>query len=156
MPFANTKLSNLVEHAFSAALKLGHPIVAARPPAISYLALLASSPCGAKRANTAPISRLTPRYSTTCFRGVFIRPAFVENRYLNHPYYEPVWAELETLGVAAAVHSTPGLWNPEWTSHGPFIEKVKGRLTQIGGFFGAGGGPTAATPKVSSSAHTGS
>ena len=78
-----------------------------------------------------------------CFRGVFIRPAFVENRYLNHPYYEPVWAELETLGVAAAVHSTPGLWNPEWTSHGPFIEKVKGRLTQIGGFFGAGGGPTA-------------
>jgi predicted TIM-barrel fold metal-dependent hydrolase len=78
-----------------------------------------------------------------CFRGVFIRPAFIENRYLNHPYYEPVWAELETLGVAAAVHSTPGLWNPEWTSHGPFIEKVKGRMTQLGGFFGAGGGPTA-------------
>jgi hypothetical protein len=33
------------------------------------------------------------------------------------------------------------LWNPEWTSHGPFIEKVKTRLTQSGGFFGAGGGP---------------
>ena len=77
------------------------------------------------------------------FRGVFIRPAFVEDRFLNHPYYEPLWAELETLGVAAAVHSTPGLWNPEWTSHGPFIEKVKGRLTQVGGFFGAGAGPTA-------------
>jgi len=76
-------------------------------------------------------------------RGVFIRPAFIEDRFLNHPYYEPLWAELETLGVAAAVHSTPGLWNPEWTSHGPFIEKVKGRLTQVGGFFGAGAGPTA-------------
>ena len=22
----------------------------------------------------------------------------------------------------------PGLWNPEWTSHGPFIEKIKDRL----------------------------
>jgi len=78
-----------------------------------------------------------------CFRGVFIRPAFVEDRYLNHPYYEPLWAELEASGMAAAVHSTSGLWNPEWTSHGPFIEKVKKRLSQSGGFFGAGGGPDA-------------
>ncbi len=74
-----------------------------------------------------------------CFRGAFIRPAFVEERYLNHPYYNPLWAELESLGIAAAVHSTPGLWNPEWTSHGPFIEKVKGRLPQ-NGFLGFGGG----------------
>jgi predicted TIM-barrel fold metal-dependent hydrolase len=78
-----------------------------------------------------------------CFKGVFIRPAFVEDRYLNHPYYEPLWAELEASGMAAAVHSTSGLWNPEWTSHGPFIEKVKKRLSQSGGFFGAGGGPDA-------------
>ncbi len=78
-----------------------------------------------------------------CFRGVFIRPAFIEDRYLNHPYYEPLWAELEASGVTAAVHSTPGLWNPEWTSHGPFIEKIKSRLSQSGGFFGAGGGPGA-------------
>jgi predicted TIM-barrel fold metal-dependent hydrolase len=78
-----------------------------------------------------------------CFRGVFIRPAFVEDRYLNHPYYEPLWAELETLGVAAAIHPTSGLWNPEWTSHGPFIEKVKTRLTQSGGFLASGGGPGA-------------
>ena len=78
----------------------------------------------------------------SCFRGAFIRPAFVEERYLNHPFYEPMWAELESSGMAAAIHSTPGLWNPEWTSHGPFIEKVKGRLAQSGGFFGAGGGPT--------------
>src|SRR5580700_5944185 len=77
------------------------------------------------------------------FRAVFIRPVFVEDRYLNHPYYEPLWAELEASGMAAAVHPTPGLWNPEWTSHGPFIEKVKTRLTQSGGFFGAGGGPNA-------------
>jgi predicted TIM-barrel fold metal-dependent hydrolase len=78
-----------------------------------------------------------------CFRGAFIRPLFVEGRYLTHAYYEPLWAELTTLGLTAAVHATPGLNNPEWTSHGPFIEKVKGRLTQ-GSFLGdSGGGPTA-------------
>ena len=34
-----------------------------------------------------------------------------------------------------------GLWNPEWTSHGPFLEKVKDRLAQPpvpGGSGGAG------------------
>ncbi len=77
-----------------------------------------------------------------CFRGVFIRPAFVEDRYLNHPYYDPLWEELQTLGLAAAVHPTPGLWNPELTSHGQFIEKVKARGSQSM-FFGAGGGATA-------------
>src|SRR2546429_535884 len=28
-----------------------------------------------------------------CFRAVFLRPMFVENRYLNHPYYDALWAE---------------------------------------------------------------
>jgi hypothetical protein len=28
------------------------------------------------------------------------------------------------------VHATPGLWHPEWTSHGPFFEKIKDRLVQ--------------------------
>jgi predicted TIM-barrel fold metal-dependent hydrolase len=74
-----------------------------------------------------------------CFRGAFIRPAFAEDRYLTHPYYDPLWEELQTLQIAAAVHSTSGLWNPELTSHGQFIEKVKGRMSQSM-FFGAGGG----------------
>jgi predicted TIM-barrel fold metal-dependent hydrolase len=78
-----------------------------------------------------------------CFRGVFIRPLFVEERYLTHPYYEPLWAELTALGLTAAVHATPGLHNPEWTSHGPFIEKIKGRLAQINLLGNAGGGPGA-------------
>ena len=46
-----------------------------------------------------------------CFRAAFIRPMFVENRYFTHPYYDPLWAELERLGLTAAVHPTPGLWN---------------------------------------------
>jgi hypothetical protein len=37
----------------------------------------------------------------------------VEGRYLNHPYYDPLRAELERLGITAAVHATPGLWHPE-------------------------------------------
>ena len=41
------------------------------------------------------------------FRAVFIRPVFVEDRYLNHPYYEPLWAELEQLGITAAMHAGP-------------------------------------------------
>ena len=84
------------------------------------------------------------RVSTiSCFRGAFIRPMFIEERYFTHPYYDPLWAELEALGVTAAVHPTPGLWNPEWTSHGPFAEKVKNRLEQTAALGGGGGGPFA-------------
>lgn len=77
------------------------------------------------------------------FRGAFIRPMFLEGHYFTHPYYDPLWAELERLGVTAVVHPTPGLWNPEWTSHGPFIEKIKNRLNQHALVSDAGGGPTA-------------
>ena len=56
-------------------------------------------------------------------RAVFIRPMFLEDRYLNHPYYDPLWAELERLGITAAVHATPGLWNPEWTLARPIFRK---------------------------------
>jgi predicted TIM-barrel fold metal-dependent hydrolase len=64
------------------------------------------------------------------FRGAFIRPLFIGDTYLTHPFYDPLWAELERLGLVAAVHPTSGLWNPEWTSHGPFVEKVKNRSSQ--------------------------
>ncbi len=79
----------------------------------------------------------------SCFRGAFIRPMFLEGRYFTHPYFDPLWGELETLGVSAAVHPTPGLWNPEWTSHGQFMEKVKGRLNLVPFDLGGGGGPFA-------------
>ena len=31
-----------------------------------------------------------------CFRAAFIRPMFLEGHYFTHPYYDPLWAELET------------------------------------------------------------
>jgi predicted TIM-barrel fold metal-dependent hydrolase len=78
-----------------------------------------------------------------CFRAAFIRPMFIEGRYFTHPYYNPLWDELERLGLVAAVHPTAGLWNPEWTSHGPFTEKMKGRLNRFQYIAVSGGGPFA-------------
>jgi predicted TIM-barrel fold metal-dependent hydrolase len=88
------------------------------------------------------LEELTRVTGVPSVRAVFIRPMFLEDRYLNHPYYDPLWAELERRGIAAAVHATPGLWNPEWTSHGPFFEKVKDRMAQPP-VPGGGGGPFA-------------
>ncbi len=78
-----------------------------------------------------------------CFPGVFIRPMFIEGRYFTHPYYDPLWEALQRLNVTAAVHPTAGLWNPEWTSHGPFFEKINGRLQRDNFISGGGGGPFA-------------
>ena len=78
-----------------------------------------------------------------CFRGVFLRPMFIEGRYYTHPYYDPFWAEVEQLNLTLAVHPATGLWNPEWTSHAPFIEKVNRRLNQLTLLREAGGGPFA-------------
>jgi len=78
-----------------------------------------------------------------CFRGAFIRPMFIEGHYFTHPDYDPLWSQLENLNLAAAVHPTSGLWNPEWTSHGQFIEKVKNRMNQHSFIPNAGGGPFA-------------
>jgi uncharacterized protein len=78
-----------------------------------------------------------------CFKAAFIRPMFLEGHYFTHPSYDPLWAELENLGTTLAVHPTAGLWNPEWTSHGPFFEKVKGRLNHRAFTLAGGGGPAA-------------
>lgn len=78
-----------------------------------------------------------------CFRGAFIRPMFVEGHYFTHPFYDPLWGELEKLGLVAAVHPAAGLWNPEWTSHAPFFEKVNRRFNQRSVIADAGGGPFA-------------
>jgi predicted TIM-barrel fold metal-dependent hydrolase len=90
------------------------------------------------------IAELDRIAASPCFRGVFIRPMFLEGRYFTHPYFEPLWAELERRQLVVAVHPSAGLWNPEWTSHGPFVEKIKDRLEDGFGITGgplSGGGP---------------
>jgi predicted TIM-barrel fold metal-dependent hydrolase len=38
------------------------------------------------------------------FRGVFLRPNLVNGRTWHDPYYEPLWATLEALGVPIGFH----------------------------------------------------
>ena len=66
------------------------------------------------------------------FRAAFIRPAFVNQRFPNHAYYNPLWKQLEDLGVAACIHPATGHTNPEWTSQGPYVERVAAHLRRHG------------------------
>jgi predicted TIM-barrel fold metal-dependent hydrolase len=62
------------------------------------------------------------------FKACFIRPSFFQGRYLNHPDYDPLWAEVEKIGMAACIHPSAGSANPEWTSHGAFVERIAANL----------------------------
>jgi uncharacterized protein len=61
-------------------------------------------------------------------RAAFIRPSFVNQRFPNHAYYNPLWKQLEDLGVAACIHPATGHTNPEWTSQGAYVERVAAHL----------------------------
>jgi predicted TIM-barrel fold metal-dependent hydrolase len=61
-------------------------------------------------------------------KAAFIRPAFFDGRFPNHPSYDPLWERLERLDVAACVHPSPGSTNLEWTCAGPFVERTAGNL----------------------------
>ena len=86
-------------------------------------------------------------------RAVFIRPIFLEDRYLNHPYYDPLWAELEQRGITAAVHATPGCG----TRNGPrtvrFSRRSKTGLCSRRPAAAAGRLPAAAAAPASDDVH---
>jgi uncharacterized protein len=71
------------------------------------------------------------RIAALGFKGCFLRPSFTSRRFLNHSYYDPLWTELQKLGLAACVHPSVGSTNPEWTSEGASVERIAARL-QIG------------------------
>jgi predicted TIM-barrel fold metal-dependent hydrolase len=58
------------------------------------------------------------------FRVVVLRPAFFEGKYITAPAYDALWEAIEEAGVVAAIHAYPGSNNPEFTSHGPYIDRV--------------------------------
>ena len=62
------------------------------------------------------------------FRGALFRPSYVQGRYVNHGDFEPVWAALAETGLVACLHASPGSTNPEFTSAGPFVERVAANL----------------------------
>ena len=57
-----------------------------------------------------------------------LRPSYVQGRFLNHSEYSPVWAALAETGLVACIHPSAGSTNPEFTSAGPFVERVSGNL----------------------------
>jgi predicted TIM-barrel fold metal-dependent hydrolase len=62
------------------------------------------------------------------FRAVLFRPAFVNSRFPNHCYYDPLWRELAARDVTVCFHPSVGNSNPEWTSLGSFVERVAANL----------------------------
>ena len=89
------------------------------------------------------------------FRAACVRPAFYGRRsgaaghhdgsarphFLNHADYDPLWAAFEALGVTACIHPSSGSTNAEWTSTGPYIERVAAPL-RTGHFIAESVAPT--------------
>ena len=72
--------------------------------------------------------REVERIAELGLKAAFIRPSFFHEKLPNHRDYDGLWAALERTGVAACIHPSPGFTNPEWTSEGPFIERVAANL----------------------------
>ncbi|MCE2391615.1 MAG: amidohydrolase family protein [Proteobacteria bacterium] len=68
------------------------------------------------------------RASGMGFRGALVRPSYLQGRYINHSDFDPVWAALAETGLVACLHPSPGSTNPEFTSAGPFVERVAANL----------------------------
>jgi len=68
------------------------------------------------------------RVASAGFGAVLLRPSFVAGRFLNHSDYDPVWRAIEETGLVACIHPSVGSTNPEFTSAGPFVERVAGNL----------------------------
>jgi uncharacterized protein len=62
------------------------------------------------------------------FKACFIRPSFFDGRFLNDPTYDPVWEEIERIGMTACIHPAVGNTNPQWTSEGSFVERIAANL----------------------------
>ncbi|SRR5579875_805411 len=68
------------------------------------------------------------RVASAGFKACMVRPSFFQDRFLNHPCYDPLWAEAERIGLTVCVHPSPGSANPQWTSHGAFVERMAANL----------------------------
>ncbi len=68
------------------------------------------------------------RAAANNFKAVVIRPSFFEGRFLNHPYYNELWKELDRANLAVFLHPSSGSTNPEWTSEGSYVDRIAANL----------------------------
>jgi len=68
------------------------------------------------------------RVAENGFRAIAIRPSYFSQRFPNHRDYDHVWSEIERLGLAVCIVPSAGTTNPEWTSMGPYVERVAAHL----------------------------
>jgi predicted TIM-barrel fold metal-dependent hydrolase len=68
------------------------------------------------------------RIKAVGFRAVAIRPMFYDDRYVEGDHFQPLWRQLEDLGVVACVHPSVGVANPEPTSAGAYAERIADRM----------------------------
>jgi predicted TIM-barrel fold metal-dependent hydrolase len=53
---------------------------------------------------------------------------FYGDRYVEGDHFQPLWRQLEELGVVACVHPSVGVTNPEPTSAGAYAERIAERM----------------------------
>jgi predicted TIM-barrel fold metal-dependent hydrolase len=68
------------------------------------------------------------RVAAKGFRAAALRPMFYSGAYIEGDQFQPLWRQLEELGVVACVHPSVGITNPEPTSAGAHAERVSERL----------------------------
>jgi uncharacterized protein len=68
------------------------------------------------------------RVSSAGFKACVLRPSFFQERFLNHPCYDPLWTYAQQIGMPVCIHPSPGSANPQWTSEGAFVERVASTL----------------------------
>lgn len=68
------------------------------------------------------------RVAAKGFGAAVVRPMFYGGRYVEGDDFQPLWRQLDELGVVACVHPSVGVTNPEPTSAGGFVERVAERL----------------------------
>ncbi len=68
------------------------------------------------------------RVAANGFRAAALRPMFYSGAFIEGDHFQPLWRQLEELGVVACVHPSVGVTNPEPTSAGAHAERVSERL----------------------------
>ena len=68
------------------------------------------------------------RMAKAGFKAAFIRPSYFNGGFINHRRNNPLWVELQAMGMAAYIHASPGSTNPEWTSSGSYVDRIAAKM----------------------------